>query len=223
MRFCRRRAQAPAQLPEGATEPVPGQPAQEQAEGGQRIAPDPQTVPVPAALGAAEPVRMAEQAATEENLCRATRPGEASRERFAGSRVLPWASTVSRRGVKTVFVVCRGSLAAGRPRAVIYGSWNEARHAVCTAAGNLDSGAVFHGFRTTAEARAYWLAAVGDIPWPLLVPATAEPRQAQRRAAAPARRRTRPWRPTTRVRMARASRRGWQRSSGLRRHRATAT
>ncbi len=93
-----------------------------------------------------------------------------------GSRALPWVSTVSRRGVKAVVVVCRGSLAAGRPRAVIHRSWDEARYAVCTAAGNLDSGAVFHGFRTTAEARAYWVAAVGDIPWPLAAPAAAERR-----------------------------------------------
>ncbi len=73
-------------------------------------------------------------------------------------------------------MVCRGFLAAGRLRAVIYGSWGEARYAVCAAAGNVDSGAVFHGFGTTAEARACWVAAVGVFPWPLAAPASSERR-----------------------------------------------
>ena len=111
--------------------------------------------------------------ATAEDLRRAARAGEAARVRLDGARALPWASTVSRRGVKTVFVVCRGSLAAGRPRAVFYGVWEEVRGAVCTAAGNLDSGSLFHGFRTTSEARAYWVAAVGDEPWPVGAPLAA--------------------------------------------------
>ncbi len=38
------------------------------------------------------------------------------------------------------------------------------RHAVCTTVGNIDSGSVFHGFRTAQEAGAYWRSAVGDYP-----------------------------------------------------------
>ncbi len=107
---------------------------------------------------------------SEEDLRKAARAGEAARVRLAGAAALPWSSTVSRRGVKVVFVVCRGSLAGGRGRAVFYGEWAEVRGAVCTAAGDIDSGAVFHGFRTTSEARAYWIAAVGDEPWPVGAP-----------------------------------------------------
>ncbi len=68
---------------------------------------------------------------------------------------------------KVVFVVLRGSAAAQRPQAVFYGSWSAVRHVVCTAAGNIDSGSVFHGFRTVSEAAVYWRAAVGERPWPL--------------------------------------------------------
>ncbi len=84
----------------------------------------------------------------------------------------PWRSMVTQ-GMMTIFVVRRGFLAAGRPQAVVYGTWDEARHLACTAAGNVDSGAAFRGFRTTAEAQAYWIAAVGGAPWPSAVPAAA--------------------------------------------------
>ncbi len=79
-------------------------------------------------------------------------PGCRRRVRLLGARALPHASAVSRRGAKLVFVVCRGSLAAGRLEAVHYGTSAGMRHTVCTAAGNIDSGAVFHGFRTDEEA-----------------------------------------------------------------------
>ena len=64
-------------------------------------------------------------------------------------------------------MVLRGARAVGRPQAVYYGTWEQVRHAVCTAAGNIDSGSIFHGFRTVSEAAAYWRAALGEQPWPV--------------------------------------------------------
>ncbi len=135
MRCCRRRLRA--ELPPLAAAPLLAVPD----------APAGPVIGVPAVAAAASRV-------TEEDLRRAARAGEAARVRLAGAAALPWSSTVSRRGVKVVFVVCRGSLAGGRVRAVFYGEWAEVRGAVCTAAGNIDSGSVFHGFRSTSEARA---------------------------------------------------------------------
>ncbi len=157
MRCCRRRGQVPARLPEETAVTVLGEPAREEPDasaGPGRNAPGPLAAAAPAAEAAAAPVPVAEQQATEEDLHRATRTGEAVHVRLAGARALPWHSAVTRRGLKTFFAVCRGSLAAGRPQAVVCGAWVEARHLACTAAGNIDSGGVFHGFRTTAEARA---------------------------------------------------------------------
>lgn len=114
---------------------------------------------------------------TEEDLRRAADAGRAAAVKLAGARALPWVSTVSRRGERAVFVVTRGLLAAGRHQAVYYAAWPRVKHAVCTAAGNIDSGAVFHGFRTTDEAAAYWAAAVGDHPWPLAPPEVGEARR----------------------------------------------
>jgi hypothetical protein len=168
MRCCRRREPAVPELPQPAAVPLVGGPGAV-AAGAVIGAPAAAAAAAPAAEIAAAPTRVAERV-TEEDLRRATRAGEAARARLAGARALPWASTVSRRGTKVVFVVCRGSLAAGRPRAVFYGDWEAVREAVCTAAGNLDSGSIFHGFRSALEARAYWVAAVGDEPWPVGVP-----------------------------------------------------
>jgi hypothetical protein len=108
--------------------------------------------------------------ASAEDLRRAADAGLAARARLQGARALPRSSTVSRRGVKVVFVVLRGALAVGRPQAVYYGTWEQVRHAVCTAAGNIDSGSVFHGFRTVSEAAAYWRTALGEQPWPVGLP-----------------------------------------------------
>ena len=151
--------------------------------------PEPEAAPLAAAAAAAAVVQepapvplgpiAPEQWASEEDLRRARDAGLSARDRLLGARALPRSSTVTRRGVKVVFVVLRGSAAAQRPQAVFYGRWAEVRHAVCTAAGNIDSGSVFHGFRTTSEAAAYWQAAVGDQPWPLGQPVDV--------AAAPAR------------------------------------
>jgi hypothetical protein len=111
-------------------------------------------------------------ASPAEDVRRAAEARVAGRTRLAGARALPQRSTVTHHGAKAVFVVCWGSLAAGRPQAVIYGPQEQARYAVCKAAGNFDSGAVFHGFRTTSEAAAYWQAAAGgDGPWPVAPPA----------------------------------------------------
>ncbi len=79
----------------------------------------------------------------------------AVRARLQGARALPCASTV----------VCHGAAALGRLQAVYYGTWEQVPHAVCTAAGNIDSGSVFHGFRISEEAGAYWRAAAEDHPW----------------------------------------------------------
>ena len=156
MQWLRRAAAALA-----AAEPEPE--AAPAAEAGEPVAapaaaPTPETAP--ADLGPVQP----ESWASAEDLRRAHDAGLAARTRLEGARALPRASTVTRRGV---FVVLRGSAAAQRPQAVFYGSWAAVRHAVCTAAGNIDSGSIFHGFRTVSEAAAYWRAAVGERPWPL--------------------------------------------------------
>ena len=106
--------------------------------------------------------------ALESDLERAAAAGRAARVKAAGARALPERSRVRRtRAPKTIFVVVRGAKEAGRVQCVVYADWTEARYLVCTAAGNLDSGSVFHGFSTVEEAAAYWRAAVGDQPWPL--------------------------------------------------------
>ena len=117
----------------------------------------------PADLGPVLP----ESWAFAEDLRRAYDAGLAAHTRLEGARALPRTSTVTRRGVRVVFVVLRGSAAAQRPQAVFYGTWATVRYAACTAAGNIDSGSVFHGFRTVSEAAVYWRAAGGERPWPL--------------------------------------------------------
>jgi hypothetical protein len=153
-----------------AAEPEPeAAPLAAAAEPEEAPAAAPEQEPAPTLLGPLAP----EQWASEEDLRRARDAGASARVRLLGARALPRVSTVTRRGVKVVFVVLRGSAAAQRPQAVYYGPWASVQHAVCTAAGNIDSGSVFHGFRTTSEAAAYWQEAVGDQPWPVGLPVEA--------------------------------------------------
>ncbi len=78
---------------------------------------------------------------------------------------MPCASAISRRGMKAIFVVCYGSLASGGGRLLRrLGRGVERR---VQRRGNIDSGSVFHGFRTAEEAGACWREAVGDYPWPV--------------------------------------------------------
>ncbi len=121
---------------EAGREPDPSLPALP-AAGAAVVAPE-----VEAAVGTAVP-----DAATLEELRRVPDVGQAARVRLLGASMLPRASVVSRCGMKTVFVVCRGLLAAGWLQAVYCGIWDEVRHTVCTAAGNIDWGADRRGGR----------------------------------------------------------------------------